>query len=395
MEADDRTGAGSPAAPNDPTRVDQDLTKRLLATIDRGAAAPLRDDEFDELARDVFRHQFDNNPLYRAYCERRGQTPSDVRGWLDVPSVPTDAFKAAPLVSGGDPAKAVVVFRTSGTTAGASRRGAHYLIDTQLYRSSLLAGFRRHLLPEAQPMPILSLVPDFADEADSSLSFMISEVVAAFGIEGSGWFMSRSGLEVERLQERLRRTASEDLPVLLAGTSFAFVHLLDALEVAGVELRLPPGSRVMDTGGFKGRSREVSRVQLYEQIEARLGVSRSHLVNEYGMTEMCSQFYDGIAGESPPLDRPRLHVGPGWVRSVAVDPETLRALPAGEVGVLRHFDVANLHSVSAIQTSDLGIVTDGGIELLGRVAGAEPRGCSIAMEELLDVLEGRPNGRAE
>jgi len=380
MEADARTRAEFPAA---------DLISRLLATIGRGAAAPLDDGSFDGLARDVFRHQFENNPLYRAYCERRGRTPVDVHGWLDVPSVPTDAFKAAPLVA-GDPAQAVVVFRTSGTTGGASRRGAHYLIDTQLYRASLLAGFQHHLLPEGRPMPILSLVPDFAEAADSSLSFMIDEVVAAFGGEGSGWFVSGSGLDVDSLHERLRLAEIQGIPVLLAGTSLAFVHLLDALEATGAELRLPHGSRVMDTGGFKGRAREVSRGQLYAEIEARLGVSGAYLVNEYGMTEMCSQFYDGIAGESPASDRPRLHYGPGWVRSVAVDPETLLPLPAGEAGILLHFDLANLHSVSAIQTSDLGIVSDDGIELLGRVAGAEARGCSIAMDELLDVMEGRP-----
>jgi hypothetical protein len=143
----------------------------------------------------------------------------------------------------------------------------------------------------------------------------------------------------------------------------------------------------MDTGGFKGRSREVTREELYGGLEERLGIHAAWCVDEYGMTELSSQFYDGVAGSAgPPADR--VHRGPGWVRTVATDPETLRPLPHGSVGVLRHHDLANLHSVAAIQTADLGVTAEDGFRVLGRAAGAGPRGCSLAMEELLRAVAG-------
>ncbi|HEU4558448.1 MAG TPA: hypothetical protein VFS20_11385, partial [Longimicrobium sp.] len=174
----------------------------------------------------------------------------------------------------------------------------------------------------------------------------------------------------------------------IPGTAFAFVHWLDALAAAGEGYRLPRGSRVMDTGGFKGRSREVTREELYSAIHDRLGIAPAWCVNEYGMTEMSSQFYDGVAGAASAPGQ-RLHEGPAWVRTQAADPETLDPLPHGEIGVLRHYDLANLNSVMAIQTADLGFTTPSGFRVLGRAEGAEARGCSIAMDELLSAIQRR------
>lgn len=362
-----------------------DLEALLLAVIRRGAGASLPASEFDALARAVFTHQFACNPIYRAYCEARGKTPTSVDGWEDVPAVPTDAFKAAPL-SCGDPAAAEVVFRTSGTTRGSERRGTHYMLDTSLYRAALRAGFRTYLLPEGRPMRICSLVPSFSEVPDSSLSFMIDDLVRAVGAAGSTFVLREGELDVAGFVAIAREAATHGEPILVAGTSFAFVHLLDALAADSTRIALPAGSRVMDTGGFKGRSRTIEKAELYRMIEEGLGVPATHIVNEYGMTEMSSQFYDGVAGRAAPAGAPRRHALPPWVRSVAVDPETLEPLPAGSPGVLRHVDLANLHSVMALQTADLGTVTDEGVELRGRAEGAEARGCSIAMDELLEVM---------
>ncbi|HEX7241001.1 MAG TPA: hypothetical protein VF263_12085, partial [Longimicrobiaceae bacterium] len=184
------------------------------------------------------------------------------------------------------------------------------------------------------------------------------------------------------LRAALREAEADGVPVCVLGTSFAFVHWLDA---AGERYALPAGSRVMDTGGFKGRSREVTREELYAALGEQLGVGAEWCVNEYGMTEMSSQFYDGVAG----VAAPRLHRAPAWVRTRAVDPETLEALPDGETGVLRHWDLANLGSVMAVQTADLGMVTPDGIRLLGRARGAEARGCSLAMDQFLAASGSR------
>ena len=362
-----------------------ELKQRLLAVIARGAHAPLDRAEFGALALAVFAHQYACNAPYRAFCDRRGATPQAVRHWADVPAVPTDAFKAAALVC-GDPSSAAAVFRTSGTTQGRERRGAHFFPDLALYGAALRAGFRAHLLPDGARPRILSLVPSPADLPDSSLSHMVGEVMRDFAAAGSGWFVSPDGgIAGGRLREALRSAQADGVPVCIPGTAFAFVHWLDELAAGGERFRLAEGSRVMDTGGFKGRSREVTRPELYAAIHDRLGVAPAWSVNEYGMTEMSSQFYDGAAGSAPAPDE-RLHTGPAWVRTQAADPETLRPLPDGEVGVLRHWDLANLHSVMAIQTADLGYTTPAGFRVLGRATGAEARGCSIAMDELLSAI---------
>ncbi|WP_420130612.1 long-chain fatty acid--CoA ligase [Longimicrobium sp.] len=361
------------------------LRDELLHHIGAGTGAEMPDAEFDRLARAVFAHQFARNAPYRAYCERRGVSPRTVAGWEDVPAVPTDAFKAAALVC-GDPADAAAVFRTSGTTAGPERRGTHYLPDLSLYDAALRAGFRAHLLADGARPRILSLIPRPEEMRDSSLSHMAGAVVADFGGAGSEWYVSpEGGIDHGGLADALRRAETAGEPVCILGTAFALVHWLDALREAGARHRLPAGSRLMDTGGFKGRSREVTREELYGAVQERLGIPHAWCVNEYGMTEMSSQFYDGVAGLAvAPAER--LHVGPPWVRTQATDPETLRPLPHGETGVLRHFDLANLNSVMAIQTADLGITSPEGFRVLGRAQGAEARGCSLAMDDLLRAI---------
>ena len=362
-----------------------DLRQRLLSVIARGAHAALDGAEFDALARAVFAHQYACNAPYRAFCDRRGATPETIARWEDVPAVPTDAFKAAALVC-GDPSDAATIFRTSGTTQGRERRGEHHLPDLALYDAALRAGFAAHLLADGARPRILSLVPSPAELPDSSLSHMVGEVMRDFGASDSGWFVTADGGIAHReLGDALRVAEAEGAPVCIPGTAFAFVHWLDALAAAGERFHLPKGSRVMDTGGFKGRSREVTREELYAAIGDRLGIAPAWCVNEYGMTEMSSQFYDGVAG-SAPAPAERLHAGPAWVRAQATDPETLRPLPHGEVGVLRHVDLANLNSVMAIQTADLGFTTPRGFRVLGRATGAEARGCSIAMDDLLSSL---------
>ncbi|HET6231790.1 MAG TPA: hypothetical protein VFE05_17070 [Longimicrobiaceae bacterium] len=371
----------------------QDLSKAaglkaaLLDRISRGTGAPIGDAEFGALALAVFAHQYAGNEPYRMFCDRRGASPSTVSHWMEVPAVPTDAFKAAALVVGGAGA-AARTFRTSGTTAGAERRGVHHLPDLDLYDAALRAGFAAHLLPDGARPRIVSLVPARDGMPESSLSHMIGEVMADAGGRG-GWFVDpQGGIAHGGLSAALRDAERMGEPVLIPGTAFAFVHWLDALRERGESFRLPAGSRVMDTGGFKGRSREVTREELYAGFAERLGIGPAWCVNEYGMTEMSSQFYDTVAGRGGADVDPgaRRYQGPPWVRTQATDPETLRPLPDGEVGVLRHWDLANLNSVMAIQTADLGITSPDGFRLLGRATGAEARGCSIAMDELLSAI---------
>ena len=154
----------------------------------------------------------------------------------------------------------------------------------------------------------------------------------------------------------------------------------------------------METGGYKGRTRVVAREELYAGLQETLGVPLDHIVNEYGMTEMLSQFYEpvlvggagGFGGSAAMRDLgQRYHRGPPWVRTLVLDPLSLEPMPVGAVGILAHFDLANLGSVAAVLTEDLGQATAGGFHLMGRSLGAEPRGCSLAMEEFLASISER------
>jgi hypothetical protein len=358
---------------------DRELRDRVIAYIVQGSG------DFGSLALAVFERQYQYNLPYRAFCDARGSTPDNVRSWQQVPAVPTDAFKAAELIC-GDPAAAEAVFRTSGTTQGSERRGAHYVLDLAPYNAALRVGFASHLLPDCANIRILSLVPRGTELPDSSLSHMMDEVVAEFGTPDSTWHISaETGLRLEPLLRDLVRAETSGEAILLAGTSLTFAHLFDALREQGRSFQLPAGSRAMDTGGFKGRAREVARADLIDGFQTLLGIPAEWLVNEYGMTEMSSQFYDRVAGRKD--QKGGRYREPHWVRTTAVDPETLGPLAPGEPGVLRHFDLGNLNSVAALQTADLGTVDADGFELLGRTYGAESRGCSIAMDELLQAIE--------
>ena len=339
-------------------------------------------DDFDSVALDVFAHQFARNEPYRRFCRSRGRTPESVRAWEDIPAVPTAAFKEAVLST----APAVRIFATSGTSRGAERRGRHHLPDLSLYEAAWEEPFRRHLLPDRERMRILSLIPSEAALPDSSLSYMVERALERFGAPGSGRFFEPPGADLDGFRATMGDAVDAGEPVLLLGTAFALAHVLDDLIRRGERYLLPAGSRIMDTGGFKGRGREVSRDELMRMVEAHLGVPSTHVVGEYGMTELCSQFYEPtlarfVAGS--PRSGERFYEAPPWVRTRVLDPATLETAAPGRAGLLAHVDLANAWTVSAVVTEDVGEWVDGGFRLLGRARDAELRGCSLATEELL------------
>ena len=362
------------------------LRDELLSLFRRGADAPLPSVEFDRLARSAFAVQFEGDPAYHAYCERRGADPFSVATWRDIPPVPARAFRDVAFASGPRGARSAV-FLTSGTTAGSARRGAHHVPDLELYDASALAAFGRFLLPDGASCRFVSLIPSPLEAPDSSLSHMAGVVAGSFGQLGVGWFMHpSSGLDRAGLAAALEDAGAAGEPVLLLGTSLAFAAWLDELAAAGRRFALPDGSRLMDTGGSKGAKRSVPGQELRAAYGDLLGLPDHACVNEYGMTELCSQYYDrclldGIRGRGGPK------ASAPWLAALAADPETLAALPDGEPGVLRHVDLANLGSIVAVQTEDVGRVLDGHVELAGRAPGAEPRGCSLALELMLDAAE--------
>lgn len=336
---------------------------------------------FDELCAALFAHQYTHQRAYRTFCERRGITPDDQPGRYTVPAVPTDAFKLLKLFVDQAPS---VTFRTSGTTTDA--RGEHHFRTLDVYRASLHPSFLRFCNRDAEPLRMLVLAPSHDDLRDSSLSFMLSELVERHGDEGSGFFVSLDheqawNIDVDGLADALHKACRDGAPTMLLGTAFAYAEVFERLDESW---NLPAGSRLMETGGFKGRFRELSRQQLYDAFTERLGLARHRCVSEYSMTELSSQTYTDqlVAGEAGTGH----FYAPPWLDIQIAAPLTLKPhKKPNKPGLIRFVDLANVDSVLAIQTSDRGILhPDGGLELLGRAPDAQLRGCSLTIEEIVD-----------
>ena len=340
------------------------------------------DDEerFESLALALFAFQFEHCAPYRRYCEGRGATPASVERWHDIPAVPTGAFKELALRSFPEE-RTECVFRTSGTAA--RKRGELHLDTLAVYEAALLPPFCRFLLPDLTAhhaeATLFVLAPSPGEARDSSLSHMFGVAIREIGSEDSRFFVEGGELEFDTLHKALSEAPS-DAPLLLCGTAFAFVHLADALDARGERLTLPPRARIMETGGFKGRSRSLARPELYELLETLLDVELERIVNQYGMTELGSQFYDSVLVDP---EGPRRKLAPPWTRVRVLDSETGAQAAPGDPGALAITDLANTGSVCAIQTADVGRKIGDGFEVLGREPGAEARGCSIAADELL------------
>jgi hypothetical protein len=350
------------------------LDARIRTAI---AAYSLDDVAFDALACDVFAHQFRWNAPYAAYARSLGLTADTLpRSAAEIPAVPGAAFKDAALCT-VDPATAALYFETSGTTQ--ARSGRHYLESPVLYEAALLAGFDRALLADGARLRYAMLVPDPRERPHSSLGYMLATVARERGDGAAGWYLHADVLEVARLRADVARAHTDGVALCVATTAFALVALLDELDAAHATLALPAGSRVMETGGFKGRTRVVGRDELYARAAAAFAIDEPAIVAEYGMTELSSQYYDSAPSRT---SQRRLKVPPPWLRPLIVDTFG-QPLPAGIVGAIRHIDCANRSSVVAVDTEDLGVITPGGLLLLGREEGAALRGCSLDAEDLL------------
>jgi len=370
-----------------PAKAFDELAEELEALFAGGVGVALDDAAFNVLALRAFAVQFEANPVFRTFCARHGATPDVVTRWEEVPTVPATAFKHVDLVC-GHPSAAQATYVTSGTTRGGEARGRHLVPRVSLYRAAALPGLRAHLVPEDRPLAFISLIPSPTDAPHSSLSAMMGFVAQAWGDPVRWVGHPDRGTDLDGLRRACAEALAAGRPALVAGTAFSLVHLLGALEREGATLALPAGSRVMETGGFKGRSRAVERDDLYAALEARLGVPRGRMVNEYGMTELLSQLYEPVLAEG--AGAAGRHVPPPWLKVRALDPATLGPVAAGEAGLLAFFDLANAGSVCHILTQDVGTVSSDGVRLRGRAEGAEPRGCSLAVEDLLAAGGGHP-----
>ena len=330
--------------------------------------------EFGALALELFAYQFERNKPYQAFCKAQHKTPQAVERWQDIPAVPIRSFKSVTLAT-FTPALAAAEFHSSTTTTGTPSR--HYVKELRYYETALRTQFEKFVarhIPAGSPYFILTPTPGEAPH--SSLVWMFDVVRRKWGAPGSDFFVQRGRLDDWKFSRALQTVIAANQPIALLGTTLAILSFLEKSDQA---FPLPNGSLMVDTGGMKASGRDVSREAFLALVAQRLALPESRCINEYGMCELGSQFY-GI-GATTELE------GPAWVRTRAMDLSGTGDAERGKPGLLCHYDLANVDSVLAIQTEDLGILLSQEnaapkFSFQGRASAAELRGCALLTSRL-------------
>lgn len=341
---------------------------------------------------DMLEYQRLNHPLYGKYCEINGCTKRG-SSIFDYPPLPVEAFKRADICP-FEADQVVAEFYSSGTTEGV--HSVHKFRDIGLVQRTNLLTFSMWML---QLLPKLarfySLMPTPADNPHSSLGFMIAQFVDGIGAPGSGsFFTMENGLDAEGLCDALEQSYREEIPVYLMGPSFAWVHLLD--QMGDRTIKCAPGSSLLETGGYKGKSREVPRSELRNALASKLGLNRRFIYGEYGMCELSSQGYEICAlNTTGELPQEGLYIFPPWLKCIVFNPDDMSPVMPGNPGQIAFCDLCNLDSAAYILTGDVGTMVELPAELRQRIKGyprfalnlagrahnAVPKGCSIAWDE--------------
>ena len=309
--------------------------------------------DFKTCALQVFRHQFKNNAIYRSFCDLLYIHSSDVKEIEEIPFLPIQFFKSHAVLSSTQAVQET--FTSSGTTGSSVSK--HMVTDVSWYTKSYTKGFE-HFYGPIEEYTVLGLLPNYLERDGSSLIYMVDDFIKKSNKPASGFYLNN----LTELSKTLIALDKKGEKVLLIGVTFA---LLDLIERQQFKLQ---NTIIMETGGMKGRRKEIIRNELHEILCAGFGVSKIH--SEYGMTELLSQGYssgDGVF-DCPP-----------WMKILARDTEdALTMVGTNKTGGLNVIDLANYNSCSFIATQDLGKVDNNGrFEVLGRFDHSDIRGCNL------------------
>ena len=363
-----------------------DIISDVLAFIAQPQMNDTQDEQFSALALKLFAYQFASNAAVRDFAKIRSKTPRTVTTWTDIPAIPITALKKR-LLSCVAPNSSGRSFMTSGTTQS-GLRGQSYHPTLEVYDASMRHNFSNRVMQGDTRLQMGIVFPSPEALPHSSLAHYLDLAMTHFGTPASRGFITSDGLEFEALYATLRQAEQVGEPYALLGASFSLVHVMDDMHRRGFKFTLPQGSRILDTGGFKGQSRDLPLDAFYDELSTAFGISRSQCINMYGMTELSTQFYDCGNAVSPSEKS-----GPHWIRTRVVNPLTWQAVKKGDVGVLAHTDLAHFNVAVSILTEDAGIETDAGFLLLGRAAGSDAQGCSLAVDEFLKATTGAADPR--
>ncbi|MCL5126908.1 acyl transferase [Algibacter sp. L4_22] len=309
--------------------------------------------EFEALALEVFRFQFKNNRVYRSFCDLLYKHPTDIKTVIDIPFLPIQFFKTRDILSTKNEVK--TTFTSSGTTG--SETSKHHVTDLDIYEQSFNKGFE-YFYGAIEDYVVLGLLPSYLERKGSSLIYMVDAMISKSKHHESGFYLDN----ISELKDTLIKLDSEGKKILLIGVSFA---LLDLVEMHQFNLK---NTIIMETGGMKGRRKELIREELHKQLKTGFGVNNIH--SEYGMTELLSQGYSQGNGTFK---------CPNWMRILTRDTEDALTINTnGKAGGINVIDLANINSCSFIATQDLGRVdSDGSFEVIGRFDNSDIRGCNL------------------
>lgn len=309
--------------------------------------------EFETLAFQVFKHQFNNNKVYRSFCDLLYIHPSDVKTITDIPFLPIQFFKSHEILSSQSAIK--TTFTSSGTTGNLTSK--HHVTHLEIYKQSFRLGFKQ-FYGNIEDYVVLALLPSYLEREGSSLIYMVDDMITQSKHQESGFYLDT----ITELKDTLIRLESEGKKTLLIGVSFA---LLDLVEVHKFNLK---NTIVMETGGMKGRRKELIRAELHQKLQNGFGVDSIH--SEYGMTELLSQGYSKGNG---------IFNTPKWMQILIRNTDdALTIQKKGRAGGINVIDLANINSCSFIATQDLGRVHDNGsFEVIGRFDNSDIRGCNL------------------
>ncbi len=309
-------------------------------------------ESFEQAALETFRYQYSNVLVYRNFCDALGVDIASVNKSSDIPFLPVQFFTSEKVMADG--LKPQITFTSSGTTG--STRARHYVTNPELYRKSFLQAFRR-AYGDPKEFAILALLPSYLERKGSSLVYMVDHLIRESEHPASGFYLT----ELDKLAKTLNELEASGTKTLLLGVSFALLDL-----VAQHSFNLSH-TIVMETGGMKGRRKEMIREELHQVLKTGFGISKIH--SEYGMTELLSQAYskgDGIFSCPP------------WMKIMTRDPEDPFTYIEEKTGGVNVIDLANRYSCSFIATQDLGrCFYDGSFEILGRFDTSDIRGCNL------------------
>lgn len=310
--------------------------------------------DFEQVALKIFHHQYINTKIYQRFCNLLGVTKTSVKHLEDIPFLPIEFFKQEKIVS--STLSPQQIFTSSGTTGSVTSK--HYVTDLSIYEKSFRKGFK-HFYGDITQFTVLALLPSYLERKGSSLVYMAEELIKDSSQPRSGFYL----YDTENLVSILRTLVSENKKAILLGVSFA---LLDLIEQHNISLN--ENIIVMETGGMKGRRKELIRHELHDALTNGFGVSKIH--SEYGMTELLSQAYS--KGDSS-------FSCPPWMKVLVRSPEDpLSFLATGKTGGINVIDLANINSCSFIATQDLGKINpDGSFQVLGRFDNSDIRGCNL------------------